>query len=109
MLSAMTRRSAAALGAAAALLAALAGCAPQDEPTVAPSSADALANCTKDALQTKTAGKLTIGTDQPAYEPWFTKNKPDNGEGFESAVAYAVADKLGYAKRDVQWIRVTFN
>ena len=71
-----------ALAAATALLAALAGCAPQEvEPTA---SQPAGASCTKDALTTKTPGKLTIGTDDPAYEPWFVDNKPDNGEGFES-------------------------
>jgi polar amino acid transport system substrate-binding protein len=93
----------------------LAACAPveEEEPTapVPPGSGPiaGLAECTPDKLTTKTAGKLTVGTDEPAYEPWFTDNKPDNGEGFESAVAYAVAGKLGYAKGDVTWIRVTFN
>ena len=56
-----------------------------------------------------TPGKLTIATDEPAYEPWFADNKPDNGEGFESAVAYAVAEKLGYARADVTWTRVKFD
>jgi polar amino acid transport system substrate-binding protein len=116
MLSPMTRRSAAATLAAIALFTALAGCAPQDDdPTVAPpagagsGSADAMADCTRDSLKTRTAGKLTIGTDEPAYEPWFTGNKPENGQGFESAVAYAVAGRLGFTQADVQWTRVPFN
>ncbi|MEU8170308.1 ABC transporter substrate-binding protein [Micromonospora sp. NPDC049004] len=86
---------------------ATAGCAPQDEeptPTVTAS-----ASCTKDSLPTRTPGKLTIATDQPAYEPWFRQDKPDSGEGFEAAVAYAVADKLGYARGDVTWTRVKFD
>lgn len=104
MLSAMARRTVpVALGAATALLAALAGCAPQEAPTQ-----NAQASCGKATLTTKTPGKLTIGTDEPAYEPWFRDNKPDNGEGFESAVAYAVAERLGYARTDVVWNRVKF-
>ncbi|MFD6566035.1 transporter substrate-binding domain-containing protein [Micromonospora profundi] len=89
------------------VVAATAGCAPQDEeptPTVT-----AAASCTKDSLPTRTPGKLTIATDQPAYEPWFRQDKPDNGEGFEAAVAYAVAEKLGYARADVTWTRVKFD
>ncbi|MEH1169309.1 ABC transporter substrate-binding protein [Micromonospora sp. CPCC 205539] len=96
-----------ALTLAGAVLAAGAGCAPQDEdpsPTVTASP-----SCTKDSLPTRTPGKLTIATDQPAYEPWFTGDKPDSGEGFEAAVAYAVAEKLGYARGDVTWIRVKFD
>jgi polar amino acid transport system substrate-binding protein len=97
-----------ALGAALTALVALAACAPQDgsSPRAAGSSA---ANCGRSQLRTLTAGKLTIGTDNPVYPPWFTDNKPDNGQGYESAVAYAVAGKLGFAKTDVAWARVTFN
>jgi polar amino acid transport system substrate-binding protein len=58
---------------------------------------------------TVASGKLTIGTDSPAYEPWFAKDDPSNGKGFESAVAYAVAKNLGYAKSDVVWKKVPFN
>jgi len=91
-------------GLAAALAGALTACAPADPGPAATPNA-----CTKANLTTKSAGKLTIGTDDPAYEPWVRGNKPENGEGFESAVAYAVANRLGYAKDDVVWIRVTFN
>lgn len=81
-------------------------CAPADD-TATPSSAPA--SCSKDALPTLEKGVLTFGTDQPAYSPWFIDDDPANGEGFESAVAYAVADKLGYGKADVKWVRVPFN
>ena len=64
---------------------------------------------TKDSLTTLTKGAITFGTDQPAYSPWFIDDDPANGKGFESAVAYAVADELGYAKEDVTWVRVPFN
>jgi polar amino acid transport system substrate-binding protein len=94
---------------AAALLLVVAGCAPADDADTTPSPGATGLTCGKDQLQTKTAGKLTIATDNPAYEPWFKDNKPENGQGFESAVAYAVAEKLGYAKTDVTWVRVTFN
>jgi polar amino acid transport system substrate-binding protein len=56
-----------------------------------------------------TAGKLTIGTGQPAYFPWVIDDTPQSGKGFESAVAYAVANKLGFAKKDVVWVRSTFD
>lgn len=93
---------------AAALITSVAACAPEETPATAPTGS-AGPSCTKDSLQTKTAGKLTIATDEPAYEPWVVGNKPESGEGFESAVAYAVAESLGYAKADVTWTRVTFN
>ncbi len=54
-------------------------------------------------------GVLTIATNSPAYDPWFAKNDPTNGKGYESAVAYAVAEQLGFAKDDVKWIKVGFN
>ena len=47
-----------------------------------------------------------MGTDSPAYEPWFVDDDPTNGQGFESAVAYAVADQLGM---QVEWVVVPFN
>ena len=54
-------------------------------------------------------GVLTIGTDDPAYGPWFDNNDPANGKGYEAAVAYAVAEELGYSKDKVEWVRVPFN
>ena len=69
-------------------------------------SADA---CATDTLALRTAGQLTVGTDSPAYEPWFVDNDPSNGKGFESAVAYAVAEQLGFSKDQVKWIKVPFN
>jgi polar amino acid transport system substrate-binding protein len=61
------------------------------------------------ALPTVTAGKLTIGTGNPAYEPWVVGDKPESGEGYEAAVAYAVAEELGFKKSDVVWVRTTFD
>ena len=82
-------------------------CAPADNTSSAPAPGGEM--CSKDSLTTLTKGTITFGTDQPAYPPWFIDDDPANGKGFESAVAYAVADKLGYAKQDVKWVRVPFN
>jgi polar amino acid transport system substrate-binding protein len=106
----VSRNTLTALGGATLFLAALAACAPADESPSAGGSASASeAACPPGALATKTAGKLTIGTDNPAYEPWFSDNKPANGKGFESAVAYQVAERLGYSAPNVTWTQVPFN
>ena len=65
--------------------------------------------CAKDQLQLTNSGQLTVGTDKPAFPPYFEDNDPTNGNGFESAVAYAVADKMGFSKGDVKWTVVPFN
>ncbi len=74
-------------------------------------------SCTKGDLNLVNAGQFTVGTDNPAYPPWFGGDEkspwkvsdPTSGKGFESAVAYAVAKKLGFTKSEVNWIRVPFN
>ncbi|MFF5312291.1 ABC transporter substrate-binding protein [Streptomyces massasporeus] len=92
---------------AVVVLAAAVSCAPQPEEADKPSSAGNA--CEKGELATRTSGKLTIATDEPAYEPWFKDDEPANGKGFESAVAYAVAEQLGYGKDKVAWQTVPFN
>jgi polar amino acid transport system substrate-binding protein len=69
----------------------------------------AAAACDKASLPLKSSSTLTIGTDKPAYPPYFENDKPSNGKGFESAVAYAVAKQLGFAPGEVKWIVVPFN
>jgi polar amino acid transport system substrate-binding protein len=69
----------------------------------------ALDECAQENLTTITPGALTIGTDSPAYPPYFSDDDPSNGEGFESAVAYAIADQLGFAPAEVAWEVVPFN
>lgn len=101
----MSRRSALArLGAVGAVAAALAlsGCASADTPSASGTSAPADAGWV-------TPGKITIATAEPAYYPWVIDDKPESGEGFEAAVAYAVAEQLGFAKDDVVWVRTTFD
>jgi polar amino acid transport system substrate-binding protein len=74
-------------------------------------------SCAKGDLNLVNAGRLTVGTDNPAFPPWFGGNEkspwkvsdPRSGKGFESAVAYAIAGKLGFAKNEVKWIVVPFN
>jgi polar amino acid transport system substrate-binding protein len=94
------------------LAVAAAACAPaNDTSTASPGAASpaASATCAKDQLPLTTPGKLTIGTDKPAFEPWFKNDDPSNGQGFESAVAYAVAQKLGFTKDEVTWAVVPFD
>jgi len=73
--------------------------------TTTPAAACAKANAA--AFHTK--GKLTIATDNPAYTPWFVNNKPANGKGYESAVAYAVANQLGFTAKQVTWAYEPFD
>jgi polar amino acid transport system substrate-binding protein len=98
---------------------ALSACAPTDETDTGSdagsdtgsqsSDAPAADACTPDTMDTVTAGTLTIATDDPAYSPWFVDNDPANGEGYESAVAYAIAEQLGYTDEQVAWVTVPFN
>ena len=71
--------------------------------------ANAAAACTPATLKTITAKTLTIATGQPAYSPWVLDDKPESGKGFEAAVAYAVAKKLGYTNAQVKWVRTSFD
>ncbi len=82
----------------------LTGCAKSDSAT-----SDSAASCAKADLATVTAGKLTIATGEPAYYPWIIDDKPETGNGFEGAVAYAVAKQLGFDAADVTWVRTTFD
>ena len=81
----------------------LTGCGSKD------SSSSQAASCEKADLATITEGKLTIATGEPAYYPWVIDDKPESGEGFEGAVAYAVAKQLGFEAADVTWVRTTFD
>ncbi len=80
--------------------------------------------CAPESLNLLTAGTLTIGTDNPAFQPWFGgtgeygpwkaqpnsgTGNPASGEGFESAAAYAIAEQLGFTEDQVTWVPITFN
>lgn len=106
---------------AAASLVVLAACGSSTEeattetpsPTAAETTEEAVApeldECSRENLTTVASGTLTIGTDTPAYPPYFVDDDPTNGQGFESAVAYAVAEGLGFAPEEVVWEVVPFN
>ena len=107
------RRSLIALAPAVALLLAACGSSTggssSSTPAASGTSASPSATCTPAALQTYTAGKFTVATGAPAFSPWVIDDKPESGKGFESAVTYAVAKKLGYADADVVWMRTGFD
>jgi len=102
----------------------LVACAPEEEeetPEVAPTTSPEaeVDECATESLNLVTPGQLTVGTDNPAFPPWFEGGTPDGssweindpstGEGFESAVAYAVAGELGFTEDQVVWVEVPFN
>src|SRR5689334_11597130 len=101
----------------AALAIVAAGCGSSNKSSSGTTTAASSSCSSKEDLNLHTAGQLTIGTDNPAFPPWFggTPHKPwqvsdpNSGEGYESAVAYAVAKQLGFAKNEVKWIHVPFN
>jgi polar amino acid transport system substrate-binding protein len=81
-------------------------------------TAASAASCSPSDLNLVKTGVLTVGTDNPAYPPWYaggTKssfwkiNDPSNGKGFEPAVAYAVAKQLGLKPAQVKWVYVPFS
>ena len=102
-----------------------AACAPEDDTSGSSGSqtgaaaADAKSCAASSDVAYTTDNALTIGTGNPAYPPWFEGgeqpgtewkiNDPSNDEGFESAVAYAVAEQLGFEDNQVAWVAVPFN
>jgi polar amino acid transport system substrate-binding protein len=86
----------------------VAGCGSSSDDTGTSASA-AAGSCKPGELATHEQGVLTVATDNPAYPPYFEDNDPTNGEGFESAVAYAIGKQLGYPKAKVKWTEESFN
>ena len=114
----MRQMTVAAMAAIAVLAASagLAGCASEGSSSSSSTpagggSSSAAASCTNPAIQDQlfAKGQLTVATDKPVYPPWFVNNKPANGQGYESAVAYAVAAQLGFSKSQVTWAYEPFN
>jgi polar amino acid transport system substrate-binding protein len=98
----------------------VAACAPQSTTSSASSPASGSASagasgtavaaaCSTSSPSLYKQGQLTVATDSPAYAPWFDSNKPSDGKGFESAVAYAVAQKLGFSTDQVKWVVEPFD
>lgn len=59
--------------------------------------------------KTLTDGKLTVATGNPAYYPWVIDDTPETAQGFEAAVAYALAQTMGFESADVVWTRTSFD
>lgn len=80
-------------------------------PSGSGSTSAAVTSCTKPGIQHLLfkPGALTVATDTPAFTPWFVNNQPANGKGYESAVAYAVAARLGFSRSQVTWVHEPFN
>jgi polar amino acid transport system substrate-binding protein len=107
-----------ALAALVLLLAALAAaCGSTEKSATGTGTTSVKTSCAKGDLNLVTLGELTVGTDNPAYPPWFggtpkspwKVSDPRSGKGYESAVAYAVAKQLGFSHDEVTWKHVPFN
>mgnify|MGYP006273003117 CR=1 FL=1 len=103
------RRRSTLIGAAAALVALTLSACGQSATDASASASATTAACDKASLATVASGVLTVGTDKPAYEPWFKNDNPASGEGYEAAVAYAVAKQLGFTKDEVKWTVAPFS
>jgi polar amino acid transport system substrate-binding protein len=79
--------------------------------TVAPTTAanGLSAACAKESLPLQTSGQLTAATSDPAFPPYVMDNDPTSGQGFESALVYALAQQLGFSKDEVKWSKATFD
>src|SRR5215467_2908050 len=98
--------------AATAIGASLAACGSTSSSSPAAGSTKAsTASCSNASIQKYlyTKGALTVATDNPVFTPWFVSNKPSNGKGYESAVAYAIAAQLGFKPSQVMWVTEPFS
>ncbi|HTS95721.1 MAG TPA: ABC transporter substrate-binding protein [Streptosporangiaceae bacterium] len=86
-------------------------CGSSAAPSSGSSASGSAASCSKASIQKdlNKSGVLTVATDSPAYPPWFENNDPANGKGYESAVAYAIAKQLGFARSQVHWVYEPFD
>ena len=102
----LTRRKfiglAGATAAGALAAGALAGCAAGDSGADAPASGDV-------KELTVNPGTLTVATGDPAWPPYVMDDNPESGQGFEAALTYAVAEKMGFAADEVVWVRTGFD
>jgi polar amino acid transport system substrate-binding protein len=98
-------RAAVAAASSAVVLIAVAACGPSG--TSSPSASSTSTNAC-DNITTVTDGTLTVGTSNPAYPPYVIDNKPSNGKGFEAALAYAVAEQMGFSSDQVTWTFAPF-
>jgi polar amino acid transport system substrate-binding protein len=105
------------IGVVLALAATAAGCGGEGEEAAPQTTAAEEDRCAKDQLELVTPGYLTIATDNPAFPPWFEDEKggpwdpttEPTKRGYEAAVAYAVAEELGFSDDEVRWVVVPFD
>jgi polar amino acid transport system substrate-binding protein len=85
----------------------LSGCAQATEaPADVPVAGE---ECALENLALYEAGKLTVATGEPVFPPWMIDDDPSNAQGYESAFVYALAEEMGFAAEDVQWVRTSFD
>jgi polar amino acid transport system substrate-binding protein len=103
-----------------------AACAPQEYHADTPSqyrSAGSCAQVNRDNLYAAAGyanAYLTVATGDPAFPPWWEggtsdehpdwkRNDPYRGQGFEGAVTFEVAERLGFAEDRVRFVPIGFN
>ena len=100
------------------LAVAAAGCGGDDDNSAGGGTTTTAASCEKDSLTLVKPGQLTIGTDNPAFPPWFEGTKAfdpwdptttPTKKGYEQETAYAIAEELGFTDAEVDWTVVPFN
>jgi polar amino acid transport system substrate-binding protein len=101
-----SRTTVAARSVATAILALVTGCTSPDANAPNMYATPSVPVCDKATLATRAPGRWTVGTGKRVTAPWFLADRPQSGQGFESAVAYAVAERLGFTAADVTWTRV---
>ena len=98
-------------------LALLAACGGDDDATdttdatddEAPAATETPTGDACDPLPTYEPDTLTVATGEPVFEPWMVDDDPANGQGFESALVYALAERLGFEADAVDWVRTGFD
>ena len=83
--------------------------APSVSEDTAPTSGGGDVDCSPTSPIWHAPGVLTVATGEPAFPPYVIDDDPTTGEGFESAVVYAVAEALGFPQANVNWVRTTFD
>ena len=102
-------RAVAAAAASVFCLTVLAGCGDDDDGAADTTTSAPTGEAACDTLPPRRTGALTVATGEPAFEPWVVDDDPTNGEGFETAVVYAVAEELGIDEDAVTWVRTGFD
>jgi polar amino acid transport system substrate-binding protein len=96
----------------------VAACGGDDDEAAEGTTTEAMASCEKDSLDLVNPGQLTIGTDNPAFPPWFEGTKEfdpwdptttPTKKGYEQEIAYGIARELGFTDAEVKWKAVPFN